>query len=442
MPKQLFFRSFLIIVLLISAVGVSLDKVLQQMQRRQDQNSELQHLKGSFLYIETLVDSPKLFQRHQSELEKQLGFPVMLLQLDDFSGDPSFIQALTDGAIQTTADADQQFIYYRQYRQSAYVLAIGPFSAQSPPYSDRFIITCYYILIATVLFFWLRPLSQDLNKLRSAALKLVEENFATRVEITNSSSIALVGEAFNDMAQRIQRLASSHRDLSHAVSHELRTPLARFKFSLEIVANAQSAQQREKYLQAMKQDVREMEDLIEEMLKYAQFSAENLQLHYSTVRILPWMRELIRQYDQENLSIRITLDAAQLQETDAITIDSHLFNRAVNNLIRNALRYAGASIQITLSPKPNALLIMIDDDGIGIPEQQWPHIFQPFVRVDDSRNKQSGGYGLGLAITEKIIRQHGGRIHVEKAPKSGGARFVIELPEPLLRDAHPTSTDT
>ncbi len=260
--------------------------------------------------------------------------------------------------------------------------------------------------------------------MRKAAINFGEENFKTRVKLRKKSSITSVADAFNFMTQRIDDLVVAHKDLTHAVSHELKTPLARFKFSLEIISSHDDAAERHKYIQAMKEDVRELDDLIDEMLRYAKLSTENLKLNLEKIHAKKWMQSIISHYDQENIKIHFQFLVASSETEKEIIIDPYLMSRAVNNLIRNGLRYTKSQLKISLELINHQVKLRIDDDGLGIPEQYLEQIFQPFTRLDASRDRQSGGYGLGLAITRKIVEQHGGYIVADKSAL-GGAGFQL-----------------
>ncbi len=226
------------------------------------------------------------------------------------------------------------------------------------------------------------------------------------------------------MTQCIQELVVAHKDLTHAVSHELKTPLARFKFSLEMISSNDNVEKKRKYVQAMQQDVRELDELIEEMLRYAKLSTENLKLNLEKVHPKQWLQGIISQYDQGKVKIHFQFFAEPSSTEKEIIIDLHLMSRAIHNLIRNGLRYAQSQLQVSLEIGNHQIKLRIDDDGVGIPEKYFDHIFQPFTRLDASRDRQSGGYGLGLAITQKIVQQHGGHIVVDKSVL-GGAGFQL-----------------
>lgn len=428
MSKLIFIRSYLLIVLLILFVGLGLDRVISYTSTEENIATEKTLLQGSFRYIEMLLKQNQnkiliAWPQSQLAIQKKLGYPVTLYLYNDFSDQEEMLTALMSGKIIEMATEKNQLVFYQQLQNTEYIVALGPLDDRDESiYTELMISAIYHFLVAGALFVWLWPLSNDLHELRQATSQFGKENFATRVKLRKNSSIASVANAFNFMTQRIQDLVIAHKDLTHAVSHELKTPLSRFKFSLEIISSHDDSAERHQYIQAMKQDVRELDDLIDEMLRYAKLNTDNLKLHLEKINTEHWIKDIITQYKQEKIKIYLQL-SIKPPETE-IMIDVHLMSRAVHNLIRNGLRYAQHQLQISLEINNQQIQLRIDDDGLGIPEQDIEHVFQPFVRLDSSRDKQSGGYGLGLAITQKIVHQHGGVIVAEKSTL-GGARFRI-----------------
>ena len=430
MSKWLFIRSYLVIVLFILLVGLGLDRIMSYYASKDNITIEKNLLQGSFLYIESLFkeDGEKtlvIWPKIHAEIQSELGYPIALYQFSDFSNQEQMMTLLRSGKIMVMVDENGSSVYYRQLQNTDYIISLGPLVNKiDTTHTDDIIIVIYYLLVAATLFLWLWPLSQDLHELRKAAINFGEENFKARVKLRKKSSITPVADAFNFMTQRIEDLVVAHKDLTHAVSHELKTPLARFKFSLEIISSHDDAAERDKYIQAMKEDVRELDDLIEEMLRYAKLSTNNLKLDLEKIHAKKWMQSIISHYDQENIKIHFQFLVASSKAEKEIIIDPHLMSRAVNNLIRNGLRYAKSQLKISLELVNHQIKLRVDDDGLGIPEQYLEHVFQPFTRLDASRDRQSGGYGLGLAITQKIVQQHGGYIVADKSVL-GGAGFQL-----------------
>ena len=139
--------------------------------------------------------------------------------------------------------------------------------------------------------------------------------------------------------------------------------------------------------------------------------------------------ELCEQLREELETIRgdtsITVECASLGLD--VEAEERYLHRVLQNLVTNALRYARSSIVMRVQESEGRVLIYVDDDGPGIPEHERERVFKPFARLDKSRHRASGGYGLGLSIVKRIVDWHGGEIRVEESP-AGGARFTVELP--------------
>jgi len=226
------------------------------------------------------------------------------------------------------------------------------------------------------------------------------------------------------MAGRIQQLIDSHKDLTRAVSHELRTPISRIRFSLEMVQVSGNEPERLHYLQEIGQDIDELDSLVSELLIYARFDRETPDLNREERLLAPWLADTVHtsktQFQQIVCTCRIARDAGAIKAR----IAPRFMTRALTNLIANAAKYARRQVIVSLEKKDRDCLIHVDDDGPGIPEADRERIFEPFVRIDSSRNRTTGGHGLGLAIVRRIVTMHRGRVWVE--PSSlGGARFTI-----------------
>lgn len=431
-----FIRSYFAIVFGILLIAVALDTLLAALLPDQNQSNAGRYRDSFALIRESVLPAgaggeelAAAFAARRAGLEAALGFPVALYSRSDFAGPEDLQPALAEGEILSLFDAGGGEILYQNVPHSDHVLALGPLP---PPAAGRSglelaVITAYYFLVAFIVFLWIRPFYRDLGSLRNAASQFGRNDFSSRVEVAKSSSILPLALSFNAMAERIQYLVSAHRELTNAVSHELRTPLARFKFSLEILAKTEDPAKKASYLASMKGDVQELEDLIDEMLSYARLSEENLRLNLVEVNLRAWLQELLAQYDKESVRLEFSYNASPLEDRSHASFNPELMARALNNVLRNCLRYATSRIAIAAQLGPEEAEIRICDDGPGIPEDMREKIFEPFSRLDTSRDKQSGGYGLGLAIANRILQRHGGSIRVRNSEPSG-ACFILRWP--------------
>ncbi len=210
------------------------------------------------------------------------------------------------------------------------------------------------------------------------------------------------------------------------MSHELRTPIARLEFALELLRDAAQDPALDQRIMAMEGDVAELNGLVNELLAMAKLERQpGLQaLAFDADTLLRACANHIETRDGGptlTLQLPSTLGTAQG--------DERLLARAIGNLLRNALKYAERRIVLSACRLPDGRLeIVVDDDGPGIPADERARIFEPFYRLDRSRDRASGGFGLGLSIAQQAVKLHGGTIEVDQG-ELGGARFRIRLAE-------------
>ncbi|WP_203564097.1 ATP-binding protein [Deefgea sp. CFH1-16] len=272
---------------------------------------------------------------------------------------------------------------------------------------------------------WLRPFWRDLLQIIQQSRRVGQGDFAARVKLDESSALASLGVTFNSMAQDVEQLTTSRRAMIDAVSHDLRTPLARMRYRLEAIkSGADSGPQ----VAALERDLGQIDALIEEWLTMSSLDSPQMQMNIQPQAMLPWLGKIAAEF---SLSGKAPVVVNQIDLIDPhLEIDSYYFGRAVSNVLSNARRYGGETIVMTLKWHEGMAQLLIDDNGEGIPEEQRSRLLQPFTRMEGSRNKATGGFGLGLAIVAMILRGHGGQVSIESAP-AGGARIILAWPSPL-----------
>lgn len=428
-PSFTFFRAYTAIVLGIVFVALLLDQLLLSFAGN-DQESELaaQYTPVFRLLQRELVTlPPDAIAGHITFSMGDIGLPVSVVSLDDFAGADEFAREKSD-TIHVFYASDGAPMLYQRIPDTRLLLALGPLPQPAQGgWRDVGIISAYYALVALILFLWIRPFYRDLSLLRAAAAEFGKEDFSTRVELREKSNILPVAQSFNAMADRIEYLVSAHRELTHAVSHELRTPLARFKFSLEILARSTDAEKRQQYLDNMKSDVAELEQLIDEMLSYARLSEQNLLMKLVDMDLRHWLQQELTAYANERIHVTCSFSVQPSASDYRSTFNPELMARALHNIIRNGLRYARSTINVHAQLNESSVTIRICDDGPGIPPAMHAKIFEPFSRLETSRDKASGGYGLGLAIAARILQRHQGRISVANCEPNGTC-FLLAWP--------------
>ncbi len=226
-----------------------------------------------------------------------------------------------------------------------------------------------------------------------------------------ATEIRVAATAFNLMRERIQRSITQRTEMLAGVSHDLRTPLTRMKLELAMLGDG-------KEVNDLKSDVAQMETMVEEYLAFARGESTETVVTRDIGTILDDVAAGAR---REGADISLSRDGDL-----TMPVRPDAFRRGITNLVGNAMRYAD-HVVIQSRRDNDVIEILIDDDGPGIPPEEREEVFQPFYRLDSSRNLETGGTGLGLTIAKDVIRSHGGELRLEESP-AGGVRARLRLP--------------
>ncbi len=318
-------------------------------------------------------------------------------------------------------------------------LAVAPLNEQSvvemvvPP--DPMDVSLLYwsinVLIGATmlacLLLWLRPHWRDLERLKGTAERFGKGHLGERTQISSHSNIGSLATVFDTMAGDIENLLNQQRDLLNAVSHELRTPLTRLDFGLALaLSDDLPAASRERLL-GLVAHIRELDELVLELLSYSRLQNPARLPEQVEVSLDEFIDSILGSVDEELESPDIVIDVLLHGQLERFVLDPRLTARAIQNLLRNAMRYCEKRIQIGVKVCPKGCEIWVDDDGIGIPDDERERVFEPFYRLDRSRDRATGGFGLGLAISRRALEAQGGTLTVQPSPL-GGARFRLWLP--------------
>ncbi|MFM5081841.1 two-component system sensor histidine kinase RstB [Aeromonas veronii] len=280
---------------------------------------------------------------------------------------------------------------------------------------------------------WLRPHWRGLQQLEQTARRVGDGDLSCRTNLLPGSSLARVGRTFDQMATQLQAMIASRKQLTDAIAHELRTPLVRLRYRLAMLDPAPAEQEQ----QALERDLGALDALIEEMLTYAKLDRPELPLQRDELELSHWAQTHLGDWQALAPEKRLTLDRPPRHMPWCG--DQRLLTRAVENLIGNALRYAESEVTLSISRLQENYLLEVSDDGPGIDPALAPQIFEPFVRLDQSRDRRTGGTGLGLAIVRSIARHHGGDVAL--LASDHGARFCLTLPVHLDTNRHQPLTE-
>jgi two-component system OmpR family sensor kinase len=290
----------------------------------------------------------------------------------------------------------------------------------------RYVVVALALLVPIAL--WSRAHWQALQTLSRVADEFGAGQLSARARMRPSDAVYPLAERMNAMAERIQGLLESQKNLLHSVSHELRTPIARLEFAMELLSERAGDPQLVKRIAAMEGDLAELNGLVNELLSMSKLdNAQGPQR--ALFELEPLLRESVGALHPRPAQLHIDF-GPRLGSLDG---ERRLLARALGNLLRNAQKYAAGQVALSARRDGGTVEIAVDDDGPGIPESEREHVFEPFYRLDRSRDRATGGFGLGLSIARKAVALHGGSLTVE-ASALGGARFVMRLPDGVLAE--------
>jgi signal transduction histidine kinase len=296
-----------------------------------------------------------------------------------------------------------------------------------PPIAIQSLLPYYFlILVAVALVCWILAvnIASPLRDLARAVDRFGRGELDVRLDSRRRDEIGELGRSFNRMAERIGMLVTAERRLLQDISHELRSPLARLSFAAELT---RTAPDRNAAVERLKKEIDRLTALVGALVEVTRAEGDP-----SATRLEPLhLGDLLRNVVED---CRVDADARGCTvgvngELDlTLRGDRELLRRAVENVVRNAIRYTprGSTVDVRMEHSGQTVRISVRDSGPGVPEELLPKIFQPFFRVDDSRDSSTGGVGLGLAIAHRAISVHHGRLWAQNV--NPGLSVCIELP--------------
>lgn len=278
-----------------------------------------------------------------------------------------------------------------------------------------------------------RYLTAPIARLRRATHKISSGDFTHRVQPEigrRRDEIADLATDFDSMATYLQALIGSQQQLLSDVSHELRSPLARMQVALEL-ARQRSGGTLSRELERIEQESERLNDLVGQLLSLTRFESQGNEQERVFVDLNAILHDVVDDANYESVKRH---KHVTLKEQGEVTLEANdtLLLSAFDNIVRNALKYtpSGAGVEVELQQstfRASCCLVTVRDHGPGVPEEMLERVFEPFVRVGQARDRDSGGYGLGLSIAQRAIRLHDGRVTAQNHP-DGGLLVSIELP--------------
>lgn len=285
------------------------------------------------------------------------------------------------------------------------------------------------LILALAFWFSLRPYVNKTTKLSKITQQFSEGDLKARVNLKGHGPIEKLAQQFDHAADHVVGLLRAQETLLKAVAHELRTPISKLFFYGELLSSAHDETQKQQLLEDYHSSVQDLTNLTNELLTDHRYRSGTLALNLSKINLSHIVLSECRESVYLSHAIQLELNDEQ---TFYIWGEEQPVRRVLTNLITNANQYAQSHIKVSLSlssKEPSSYVeLWVEDDGEGVPQNQRKAIFDTFYRVDESRNRQSGGLGLGLSITWQIVKALGGEITVDESETLGGARFIVRLP--------------
>ena len=314
------------------------------------------------------------------------------------------------------------YFYIIQYRRPPQT----PFLTEA---KNRILQILAVIFTAGLGCYWLaRYLSSPIGKLRTATQKLAGGDLQTRVanQVGNRhDELAALARDFDEMAERIENLIDSQKRLSRDVSHELRSPLARLNVALEL-AKTKSNPDTHKLLDRIERESKQLNEMISQILTLSKLESQSETIEKRDINIGKLVERVVSDADFEAVNQGKKVEITQNSDAK-IFGNENLLKSAVENVLRNAVRYTNDKVEVSVNGSANETVIKIRDNGAGVPDEELEKLFKPFHRVADARERKSGGVGLGLAIAEQAVHAHKGKIKAQNA-EDGGLIVQIKLP--------------
>jgi len=278
-------------------------------------------------------------------------------------------------------------------------------------YLGRLIIYAFMTLILTIIA-WL--IYRYINQISQVAKSVSSGNFNIKMPSNRIHALQSLASDINNMADTIEEKHNENLILTGAIHHELRIPITRIRLALDILIQMKTDTSSLDLLTDMDDDLEELSSLMEELLTISRLRLRGVELDKESISISSTLKKIVEDIDKANIQVSIPCDFT-------LNANRTLLERALFNIINNGIKYSDNIVSISSKIESGFFILMFEDDGIGIPEDERASILKPFYRTDKSRNRNTGGFGLGLAIADLVIKDSQGQIKIAQSPLGGAA---------------------
>lgn len=293
-------------------------------------------------------------------------------------------------------------------------------------------VVLFSILIGYLVFKGLKRIMYPLHELQQAVRRMSTGDYRARVGVTSNDEVGQLSEAFNHMAEAIQREDEERKVFLATVSHELRTPISYVKGYSESIQNGFiEGEQKDEAICLIAREANRMERLTNELMQLVHIDTEETDKMYPIV-LAETLRDSAALVNTKAVEKEIAI-VLELNEEIIIEADEEKMRQIFINLLENAIRYSdrGTSIYLNAVIEEDSAVIQVEDKGIGIPQEDLPRILERFYRVNKARSRADGGSGLGLSIVDKLVQQHRGTLHIESELGKG---TIVTVRLPLMEE--------
>lgn len=385
--------------------------------------------------LDYLIYYPGQEQQHLKTIQQYFSYPVDMRSVLELGLDSEQIGRLRQ---------DQSILLYRDsatmrgttisiisplLNNPSEVLVIGPVTMFNwMPFELAAGITLLSLFLLCIgVYFAIFPLQRKVKQTIVALNQIKSGDLSARLNVDGYDEMSSLSSSYNDMANHIERLIEAQRELMRAVSHELRTPVARIRFGMEMLVDEDDYEFRLSQVEMIDKDIEALNTLIDEIMTYAKLEQGTPSLDIERVEIVSVLSQVITETQALKTGKEVVLNTP---ETNVVAdAERRYLHRVVQNLVGNAVRHCQSKVCISGGIQENGLaFVCVEDDGDGIAEADRERVFEAFARLDDSRTRASGGYGLGLSIVSRIAFWFGGKVSIDQSPTLKGARFTMTWP--------------
>lgn len=290
-------------------------------------------------------------------------------------------------------------------------------------YSDSFIIQYYlgrliiYAVMTLILTLIAWLVYRYINQISQVAKSVSQGDFSHKMPTSRIHALQNLASDINNMASSLEEKNNENLILTGAIHHELRIPITRIRLALDMLIQSKQETSSLELLTDMDDDLEELSSLMEALLTISRLRLTGVEIDKENLSLSHVLSQLLKPLDQSKIELTC-------QDDFQLFANKTLLDRALLNIINNAIKYSNKIVRITAKRDAGGYQICVEDDGMGIPETERDLILKPFYRTDKSRNRNTGGFGLGLAIADLVIKDCQGQINITQSPL-GGASISI-----------------